>query len=128
MRVSSIWEARITGEAFTRPGDFNLAAFWEAWCAQVEHNRPQYVARVRVAPGLLPLLRWHFGDQMDGILESASRPDKHGWRNVSLPFESFETARERILGYGRAVEVIEPVALRRSVLDFAQQIVDFYED
>ncbi|MCB9450021.1 MAG: WYL domain-containing protein [Anaerolineaceae bacterium] len=126
MRVSEVWAAQMTGETFTRPDDFDLAAFWATWCAQVESSRPQVIARVRVAPELIPLLRWHFGDGLDSIIQAASPPDTHGWRNLSLPFESFETARERILGYGCAVEVLAPYALRCSVLDFAQQISAFY--
>jgi len=45
-----------------------------------------------------------------------------------LSFESFEAARDRILGFGRGVEVLEPVALRKSVLDFAEQIISLYQD
>ena len=37
-----------------------------------------------------------------------------------------EAARERILGFGRAVEVLEPQPLRKSIVDFATQIVTFY--
>jgi hypothetical protein len=36
-------------------------------------------------------------------------------------------ARERILGLGRAIEVLAPEPLRLSVIDFARQIVDFYK-
>jgi predicted DNA-binding transcriptional regulator YafY len=45
---------------------------------------------------------------------------------VSLQFERFEEARRRLLGYGRAVEVLEPDALRKSIKDYAWQIVDLY--
>jgi predicted DNA-binding transcriptional regulator YafY len=34
--------------------------------------------------------------------------------------------RGGILGFGRAAEVLEPEALRLSVIDFARQIVEFY--
>ena len=37
-------------------------------------------------------------------------------------------ARSRLLGLGRAVEVLEPEPLRRSLIDFAEQIVGFYKD
>jgi hypothetical protein len=33
-------------------------------------------------------------------------------------------ARERTLGLGRAIEVLEPEPLRRSAIDLAEQIVD----
>jgi predicted DNA-binding transcriptional regulator YafY len=46
---------------------------------------------------------------------------------VTLPFESFEAARSRILGLGKAVEVMEPLSLRMSVIDFARQINNLYD-
>ena len=46
---------------------------------------------------------------------------------LTLPFESLENARDRILALGRSVEVLEPEALRASVIDFAEQIVKFYK-
>jgi hypothetical protein len=45
-----------------------------------------------------------------------------------LVFESLEQARGRLLSLGRSVEVLEPMALRMSLLDYAQQIVFFYEE
>lgn len=35
-------------------------------------------------------------------------------------------ARTRILGLGRAIEVLEPLSLRMSVIDFARQIDVLY--
>ena len=54
-------------------------------------------------------------------------PDQDGWVTLDLPFDSFVTARTRLLGLGRAVEVLEPASLRRSLIDFAEQIVGFYK-
>jgi hypothetical protein len=47
---------------------------------------------------------------------------------LNLPFESFVTARTRLLGLGRAVEVLEPGPLRKSLVDFANQVVGFYAE
>lgn len=44
-----------------------------------------------------------------------------------MEFDHFEHARTSLLGYGNAVKVIEPDALRLSIADFAQQIVEMYE-
>jgi hypothetical protein len=35
-------------------------------------------------------------------------------------------ARDRLLGFGRAIEVLAPEPLRLSLVDFARQIVDLY--
>ena len=125
-RVSRVSDARISDESFERPADFDLTAFWQAWCAEVEENRPRYPVTLRVAPELIPLLPRYFNGQIHAPVEQAEPPDAEGWITLALFFETLEDARERILGLGRAVKVLEPEALRKSVLDFATQIVALY--
>jgi predicted DNA-binding transcriptional regulator YafY len=127
-RVSHILEAHLAPERFERRPDFDLAAFWETWSTEFEANRPYYPVVVRVSPGLIPLLPLYFGDPLREQIAQTAPPDADGWITVTLPFERFETARDRILGFGRAVEVLEPEALRLSVIDYAQQIVAFYRE
>jgi predicted DNA-binding transcriptional regulator YafY len=88
-------------------------------------ERALYLAKVRVSPALLPYLASEYGGQ-SGLLMQASSPDAEGWITLDLPFESLAVARTRLLGLGRAVEVLEPEALRLSVLDFAGQIIQRY--
>jgi predicted DNA-binding transcriptional regulator YafY len=125
-RVSRILDAHITDEHFERPPDFDLAAFWKSWCAGRRENRPSYPVTARVSPSLTIFLPLHFGDRIRKTIAQAGPPDADGWITLTLPFETFEEARGRILGFGRAVEVLAPEPLRLSVIDFAQQIVDFY--
>jgi predicted DNA-binding transcriptional regulator YafY len=125
-RVSRALDTRVTDEPFERPTDFDLAAFWESWCAGQEERRPHYPVTVRVAPELVPLLPLYFGERIRDTIAQAAPPDAEGWITLTLPFERLEAARERILGFGRAVEVLEPQALRHSIIDFATQIVAFY--
>ena len=68
----------------------------------------------------------HFGQRFRDAVTMSSPPDTAGWVITELPFETFDDARKQILDFGRAVEVLEPEPLRQSVIDFAQQIVDFY--
>jgi predicted DNA-binding transcriptional regulator YafY len=131
IRVSQIVEALILAESFAYPEDFDLPQFWSAWCAAAERNRPAYLVVIRVAPGLaehLPaaLTRRSLGMHVTGVNKDDLYPDEQGWRRLELKFESFEEARSQLLAYGRAVEVLEPQALRLSLVDFAQQIVNFY--
>src|SRR5512139_4116435 len=124
-RVSQIVEAELTPEGFTRPPEFQLGAFWEAWCREYE-SQPPFCARVRVSPETLPVLGEYLGDRARGQLSHQPAPDQDGWVTLDLPFESLIAARSRLLGLGRAVEVLEPASLRRSLIDFAEQIVKFY--
>ena len=125
-RVSQIVEAEWMPECFTRPADFDLEEFWEEWCREYE-SRPAFLAQVRVAPEALSLLAEYVGDHARDHLNQSASPDQDGWVTLDLPFESFGAARTRLLGLGRAVEVLEPESLRKSVVDFAEQIVGFYK-
>jgi predicted DNA-binding transcriptional regulator YafY len=125
-RVSRVLDATVRPETFERPASFNLVAFWRNWCAQVEENRPHYPVTVRVSPDLTPWLPYFFGAPIRDQIAEAGPPDAEGWIALTLSFETLEDARERILGFGRAMEVVSPQALRNSVLDYAAQIVSLY--
>ncbi len=125
--VSQIVEAELTPDVFARPPAFQLESFWEKWCREYE-SQPPFCARVRVAPEALSMLAEYIGDRARGQLASSSIPDAAGWVTLDLPFKSFIVPRSRLLGLGRAVEVLEPESLRKSLIDFAEQIVMFYGD
>jgi predicted DNA-binding transcriptional regulator YafY len=147
-RISHLLEAQILDEPVQRPAGFDLAVFWEAWCAGFEASRPSYPVRVRVAPHLAPDLTWYLGAGMrddvparvaqagppdeEGWLtfelcfESLGPPDEEGWLTFELCFESLEQARSRLLGLGGAVEVLEPEPLRLSVADYGRQVAARY--
>ena len=125
-RVSDVLDARASDELFARPPDFDLAAFWQAECAEREANRLPFLARVRLGPALIPQLPHYFGERTGDLLAGAEPADAEGWITATLSFESFEAARERILGFGAVAEVLAPEALRRSVADFAAQVLSRY--
>ena len=128
-RISRLLDARLApqGDRFERPDDFDLAAFWRSWCADVEIRRAGYPVVVRIAPDLVQWLPYTFGERIRTVLAESGPPDADGWQRLELRFESLEAARDRLLAFGRAVEVLEPVPLRRSLIDYARQIVDLYE-
>jgi predicted DNA-binding transcriptional regulator YafY len=125
-RVSSFLEVSLTEENFTRRADFDLSEFWQAWCIGYEQERENYAVLLRIAPEALPFLSLYFGHGVRERLAQASPPDAYGRVTMTLHFESLESARGKLLALGKAVEVLEPEALRRSLIDFAHQIVDFY--
>jgi predicted DNA-binding transcriptional regulator YafY len=126
LRVSRILDARLLAETFERPADFDLIAFWQAWCAEVKENRPSYPVKVRVSPAFAPWLPALFGELIREENAHTAPPDPEGWIGATLVFESLEEARQRLLGFGGALEVLEPQALRESVADFAAQAVELY--
>ncbi len=125
-RVSQVTNAQLLDEHFQRPADFDLVAFWQMWSASHEANRPHYPVAMRVAPALLDLMQVHGSAPWPAALEGTGPADSDGWVTLTLDFESLEQARTRLLGYGSAVEVVEPEALRKSLLDHANQILALY--
>ncbi len=125
-RVAGLLDARLADATFERPADFDLAAFWRG-----------VVRGAGGEPGALPCHRAGCAELRAGAAEPLRRPragadrprrspDEEGWLKLQLPFESLEVARARLLGFGRGVEVLAPYALRRSIQDYAEQIVALY--
>ena len=124
--VADFLDVRLVEERFDRPQTFDLAEFWDAWCAEHAQHQTSFSVVVRVSPRLLPELPRRFGDRIRSGPAQAHASEAAGWSRLVLTYGSLEEAREHILGFGRAIEVLEPYALRRSIRDYAEQIVDLY--
>ena len=90
--------------------DFDLAAFWQDWCAEQERSRFFYSVAARISPQLLPQLPRLFGDRLRDRIAEAGPADAEGWITLELAFELLEAARDRLLSLGSSVEVLAPRA------------------
>jgi predicted DNA-binding transcriptional regulator YafY len=124
--VSDLIDVRMTDETFRRPAGFDLPAVWQDWCESRARKRVGYAVRVRVSPAMVPFLPMYFGAPIRERVIHAGPPDPQGWINLELSFESLEAARDRLLAFGSAVEVITPLALRLSIQDYGEQIAALY--
>jgi predicted DNA-binding transcriptional regulator YafY len=118
-RVSRILSAEVLNESFVRPPDFDLAAFWERSSIQFREKLPRVDVVIRADAGVIPLLRSmiRFGaiDSVEG-------------EHIRLHFDTEETARHSLIGFGASVEVIEPQSLRDAIRETARSIVERDED
>jgi predicted DNA-binding transcriptional regulator YafY len=126
LRVDYLLAAHITDEDSKRSKEFVLREFWDEWCRESTKNRPYFPVIVRVSPQVIPSLLKLFGEGIQNLLEEAEQPDQMGWITLELPFEYHEQALEGLLAFGGAVEVLEPIALRYSIQDYAEQILGVY--
>ena len=126
-RVAWFFNAHMLDQTFDRQPEFDLPAFWKRWCATYEESQESYLVTLRISPQLFNLLPLFFGSRSRAIAAQAGPPDDQGWVTLTLPFESLEAARERVMSFGSGAEIIAPEALRSSVVDYARQIVSFYE-
>lgn len=125
MRVADVLDLQTTDEPFAPPPGFDLRAFWHEWRASNAARQASYAVTVRVAPAAQPALAREFGRAAPRLMAAAPTEDG-GWITVELTFRSLDAARAALLSLGRAVEVVRPEPLRRSLLDYAEQIVALY--
>jgi predicted DNA-binding transcriptional regulator YafY len=127
IRVKDILEVEIIDQVFDRDKDFDLITFWKDWCKASRDRRPVYPVLLKVAPDLITKLHLYLGEGVKYTLSEVGPPDARGWMVAKILYENFFQARESNLGMGRAAEVLEPEAIKLSVIDFARQIVDYYQ-
>lgn len=115
-RVDQILRLAATDEEFTRPDDFDLAAYWTAYQRDFHDRLYRAEALVRLAPGVrLPR----------AVNE---RTDDEGWTLARVPVESVEHAHGEFLRLGADVEVLEPPQLRAHMARTVAELAERYGD
>jgi len=127
-RLSNILDLQVTGEAFERPADFQLAAWWQASTKRFEKELAVDTAQLRVSASGLKSLRDLGAAVAQAAEASASAPDEAGWRRVTIPIESIPHAAAQVLRLGAQAEVLKPAALRRALLERIGAIAALYAD
>jgi predicted DNA-binding transcriptional regulator YafY len=125
--LDEILALEILDEHFIYPQDFDLVLFWQEWLARSQASRPRYPVLVRADPQIIAALRSEFQSRTALAVETLE-VEQGGWLRLRLPFETFEQARRQLLGYGGAIEVLQPLALRLSLADFAAQVAARYAE
>ena len=126
IKVKDIMDVKQLEQDFRRDEKFILLDAWMGWCKDHQDNRSFYKVKAKLAPELYNRLGIYLGEAVKYEVIDTESGNNKGWMVVIIIFENFFRARECILSLGRAVEVLEPEALKLSVIDFAQQIIDFY--
>jgi predicted DNA-binding transcriptional regulator YafY len=124
--VADVLEADLTEEPFAPPAGFDLARSWQELRRVTEQQRALYTATVRASPAVQRVLPRYFGDAIRARLAQGAR-DAGGWVTLTLTFATLDAARAALLAFGGGVEVLAPEPLRRSLLDYAEQITMVYE-
>ncbi|MFJ8535250.1 helix-turn-helix transcriptional regulator [Streptomyces sp. NPDC093591] len=113
-RVDQILRLDGTGEEFTRPDDFHLAAHWSAYQRDFHDRLRPGEAVVRLAPGVI----------LDRAVDHRTEAD--GWTRVTVPIESVDHAHAEFLRLGAGVEVLEPPELRAKMARTVAELAERY--
>jgi predicted DNA-binding transcriptional regulator YafY len=115
-----------TGGAFKRPQRFDLAAHWASSIQRFEAGLYTATALLRVSPKGLQRLR-DLGDAVSKAVDRAQgKPDRRGWRRVTIPIESVDHASTELLKVGPECEVLSPPALRARMAKSATALAALY--
>lgn len=106
-------------EEFTRPDDFDLAAYWTAYQRDFHARLHRGEALVRLALGVT----FPRAVPVEG---STGGTGDDGWTTVRVPIESVEHAHGEFLRLGADIEVLEPAELRGRMARTATELAERY--
>ncbi|MEU5316520.1 YafY family protein [Streptomyces sp. NPDC021056] len=113
-RVDQILELAVAEGEFTRPDDFDLAAYWAAHQRDFHERLYRGEAVVRLAPGVT-------------LARAADvRADDDGGTVATVPIESVDHALGEFLRMGTDIEVLQPPELRERLARTAAELAEMY--
>jgi predicted DNA-binding transcriptional regulator YafY len=115
-RVDQILRLDESGEEFTRPDDFDLAAYWTAYQRDFHDRLYRGEALVRLAPGVT----------LPRTTEINGSTRKDGWILATVPIESVDQAHAEFLRLGSGIEVLEPPELRERIARTVAELAERY--
>jgi len=122
-RVSRVHEVETLDESFVRPGDFELATYWDASVDVFENLVPPVEVVVLATAYAFKELQWLSTTQGRMLKEHVD----DGTRvRCTLAFESLDEAFGDLVRLGSEVEVVAPPALRERVCDAARATAALY--
>lgn len=123
-RVGRIRSAELLDDVFERPAEFDLAATWQTVVDTVGENRIRVRATVRLDASYVGALRGQFGADM--MLAELDRPTADGVETVIVGGPSPLVIAQHLAGWGRLVEVIEPIEVRHHLARIARELLERY--
>ncbi|GIE83212.1 transcriptional regulator [Actinoplanes philippinensis] len=120
-RVDRMSRVVVTGETFERPADLDLDAAWDEVVGEVERMRSRTSATLLVDRRFVWVLRDHFGRHCE-VAEILA--DGRARVRVGAP-EPRDIART-LAGWGAAVEVLDPPAVRAELARIGAELAGLY--
>ncbi len=124
-RVSRIEDA-VLGDPFTRPADFDLAAFWVASTARFEEAQEPVEVIARVQPGCREALDRTIGPTAAATVRRVGRLGADKVETVRFRHESMEIAYLDLLRLGGRVEAMAPDELRARLVRTTRGLAERY--
>lgn len=118
--MDRVVSARVTGEVFVRPADFDLSSAWERVVSVVERRRSTVSAVVSVEPRYVFVLRDQFGRHCEVLGEVEGRV------RLRLSATTALMIAQVLAGWGALVEVVESDGVRAELARLGAELVARY--
>jgi predicted DNA-binding transcriptional regulator YafY len=125
-RIASIQSASSLTRAAKRPANFHLAGYWENSMRRLESDLYTGTATLLATPAGLKSLRGLSRAVANAIAHAPAAAQEDGRTEVTIPIETVETTAVQLLGLSTEIEVLQPLALRRALLDRMMKIGNLY--
>lgn len=126
LRVSNIHAAELQGDAVRRPRAFDLARYWSESIRRFECELYTGQATVLATPAGLKALA-HLSSAVAKAVADAPASRRQDARvRLRVPIESITHATEQMLRLAPEVQVVEPAALRDSIIERIGHIQRLY--
>lgn len=117
-RVSRVRSADATDRPVERPDDFDLSEAWRSIVTGVAAQRTPLAVTLRTDEITLDVLRWMFGNRV-----GEDPPDGSGRVTVVVRAQSELMMARQLAGFGDAIEVVSPAAVRQHLAEIGRGLV-----
>lgn len=127
-RIGRVQSAVVTDRPAVRPAGFDLAEAWQSVIANVRELRTQVRVSVRLDHRDVWPLRAQFGDDLSLIELAGDQSESDGRAEAIIGGPSVERVAEHLAGWGAAIEVLDPPAVRDHLVRIARELLEQYGD
>jgi predicted DNA-binding transcriptional regulator YafY len=125
-KISRIHELNLLDQHFTRPAEFDLAAYWEASTLRLQHDLHENTATIRMSPTGLKMREVFLSAYMFSEMKLSPEPDAQGWYQATMPVGKSWQACIDLLRFGDDVEVLGPPDLRERMREMITKMGQMY--
>lgn len=120
-RVDRMTSVELTGVPVVRPPGFELAQAWQLIKDEIDQRRTPVRARAWARPEVVPICRWRLGNRA-----RIGPAGADGRVEMELRGHHIESLGAEIVGFGAAIEVIDPPELRRHLARIGVELTATY--
>ena len=123
-RVSRITGASTADVPFTRPTDFDLAAYWAESISAYEREAPRVTVTIRIDPAVIGVLADAVGGQAVRDAETIPVNDPDGWVHLRVTADWPEEVPGRLISLGSRAEILDPPEVRERAITLARRMLE----